>query len=108
MLEKHHIVFKRQGGLDFELNYKRLSPEKHRGDLGPHKNRKIDLQYKEELEQNLRATLTDTHYFEGELIQTLGLDRKQAHKAFRHIQVTEKGMDKEDIIFRLMGNRFYL
>lgn len=107
-LEKHHIVFKRQGGLDFELNYKRLTPEMHRGDLGPHKNRKVDLLYKRELELNLRTILTDTHYFEGELIQILGLDKKQAHKAFRHIRFTNKGMKREDVIFRLMGNRFYL
>ena len=108
MLEKHHIVKKSQLGLDFELNYKYLTSEEHRGDLGPHKNRDTDLHYKKELETSLRALLRDTHYFESELIQLLGLDSKQADKAFRHLQVTSKGMDKEEIIFRLMGNRYYL
>lgn len=31
MLEKHNIVFKSQGGIDFELNYKYLYSEDHRG-----------------------------------------------------------------------------
>lgn len=108
MLERHHIIFKSQGGLDFPLNYKYLSAEDYRGDLGPHMNRKTDLAYKEELERNLRAILTKLHYFEVELIQLLELDKKQADKAFRHIRVTSKGMNTEQVIFRLLGGRFYL
>lgn len=49
MLEKHHIVFKSQMGLDFELNYKYLTSEDHRGNEGPHKNREKNLEYKREL-----------------------------------------------------------
>lgn len=108
MLEKHHIVFKSAGGLDFPLNYRYLSAVDHRGNEGPHLNRKTDLQYKEELERNLRAILKDKHYFEVELIQLLELDKKQADKAFRHIRVTSKGMNTEEVIKRLLGGRFYL
>ena len=108
MLERHHIIFRSQMGLDFPLNYKYLSAEDHRGNLGPHLNRKTDLRYKEELERNLRAILTDLHYFEVELIHLLGLDSKQADKAFRHIRITSKGMNTEEVIKRLLGGRFYL
>lgn len=107
--EKHHIVFKSQGGLDFELNYKKLSMEDHRGNFGPHKNRKIDLQYKEKLEEDLRAKLECQSYSIKELIQLLGLKEKQAYRAFRQVQKMPNGkIGKEDILFRLLGGRFYL
>lgn len=108
MLEKHHIVFKSAGGIDFPLNYKYLSPVDHRGDNGPHMNRKTDLRYKEELEEELRVILTELYYFESEVIQLLELDKKQADKAFRHVMVNSQGMNTEQIIFRLLGGRYYL
>lgn len=108
MLERHHIIFKSAGGIDFPLNYKYLSPKDHRGDNSPHMNREVDLKYKKELESNLRAILTDKHYFEVEVIQLLGLDSKQADKAFRHVKITSKGMNTEEVIKRLLGGRFYL
>lgn len=102
------VIFKSQGGLDFELNYKRLTPEQHRGDLGPHKCRKTDLRFKRELQMKLENILTDEFYTVEELIKILGLKERQAYKAFRKVNQHEKGMKREDIIFRLMGNRFYL
>lgn len=108
MLEKHHIIFKSQGGLDFELNYKYLSSEDHRGNLGPHLNKKVDIIYKKELEQRLNEVLTKTHYTIEELISVLGLRDKQAYRAFRQVRKTHKGIKKEDVIKRLLGGRYYL
>lgn len=106
-MEKHHIIFKSQGGLDFELNYKYLSSEDHRGNDGPHLNRETDLRYKRELEATLRMKLFDDYYTVEELIEILGLNSKQAHKAFRQVQKCKRGMKREDIIRRLMGGRLY-
>lgn len=108
MLEKHHIVFKSQGGLDFELNYKYLTAEEHRGNLGPHLNKKIDLAYKIEMEAALERILTNEFYTIEELIDLLGLNKRQAYKAFKKVEQYSEGMKRIDIIFRLMGNRFYL
>lgn len=108
LIEKHHIIFKSQGGLDFELNYKHLSSEDHRGNFGPHLNRKVDLHYKRELEIELRKILTDEYYTIEELIDILGLKNKQAYKAFRIIKKTEFGIYKENVIFRLLGGSFYI
>ena len=108
MIEKHHIVFKSQLGLDFELNYKYLTSEDHRGTYGPHLNKRVDTAYKIEMEANLRKVLVDDFYTIKELIRILGLKERQAYRAFRKVKQHEKGMDKEDVIFRLMGNRFYL
>ncbi len=106
-LEKHHIVFKSQGGLDFELNYKHLSAEDHRGNYGPHLNKRVDMAYKIEMESKLRKLLHKDYYSIEELIKILGLKPKQAHRAFRK-KVKVKGIEIEDIIFRLMGGSFYL
>lgn len=108
MLERHHIIYKSQGGLDFELNYVYLTANEHRGENSPHKCKEIDLLYKQALEEELRELLVSESYFIDELIQLLGLDTKQAQKAFNKVEKTSEGVDKENIIFRLMGNRFYL
>ena len=106
-MEKHHIVFKSQGGLDFELNYKYLSSEDHRGNDGPHLNRETDLRYKRELESTLRMKLFDNYYTVEALIEILGLNSRQAHKAFNKVAKYRKGMKREDIIRRLMGGKLY-
>ena len=108
MLECHHKIFKSQGGLDFEINYKYLTSEDHRGNSGPHQNKKTDLIYKREVERDLRKVLIDKHYTKEELIEILGLNVKQAHKAFSKVRNTSQGMYREDIIKRLLGGRYYL
>ena len=107
MLEKHHIVFKSQGGLDFDLNYKYLNPEDHRGKYGPHLNKRVDLAYKIEMEAKLEKILDKDYYTIDELIKILGLKERQAYRAFRKLEKV-KGIKRIDIIFRLMGNSFYL
>lgn len=106
--EKHHVwvVFKSQGGLDFELNYKYLSSEAHRGNEGPHKCRETDLIYKIELQESLEALLEKDYYNIKELVDLLGLKPRQANKAFRKL-LKPNGIDRETIIRRLMGGRLY-
>lgn len=108
MLEKHHIVFKGRGGLDFELNYKRLSPEDHRGTYGPHLDRRIDLAYKIEMQVKLEKVLHKDYYQVEELIEALGLKEQQAYKAFRKLQIHKGGYETLDVIRRLMGGKLYL
>lgn len=105
-IEKHHIVFKSQGGLDFDLNYKYLDSNSHRGNLGPHKNKETDLKYKLELQEKLEQLLTKDYYNIKELIDLLGLKEVQANKAFRKL-LKVNGIEREDAIRRLLGGRFY-
>lgn len=100
------VIFKSQGGLDFELNYKYLESELHRGDLGPHKNRQVDLMYKIELQEKLEKLLDRDYYNIRELRVLLGLKEKQANQAFRKL-LKINGISREDAIFRLLGDRFY-
>lgn len=106
MLEKHHIVFRSQGGLDFELNYKRLNWEDHRGPNGPHMNRETDLKYKRELQRKLFEIFTDDYYTVNEIRKMLGLKKKQA-RVFRKLPYGPDGIKREDVIRRLMGGKLY-
>ena len=45
-MHKHHIIFRSQGGLDFDLNLAEMTLEEHAGDDGPHRNRETDLELK--------------------------------------------------------------
>lgn len=101
------VIFKSQGGLDFDLNYKHLTPEQHRGLKSPHRDREIDLKYKRELQRKLEDLLVNEFYTIDELVEILGLKRQQANKAFRKY-ITMDGIHRGDVIFRLMGERLYL
>jgi hypothetical protein len=105
--ERHHIVFKSQGGLDFELNFKDLCFEHHKGNKSPHCCRKIDLKYKVELERKLEKLLDKEFYTEDEIRQLLGLKKKQADKIFRRFRIYPEGYSRDEILRRLMGGRLY-
>ena len=106
-LEKHHIVFKSQGGLDFAWNYMFLTPEQHRGNEGPHRNRERDLELKRSMQKNLKGILREKDYTLEGIIKTLGLKRKQAEKAFKRVTCRGGKYKTEDIIRRLMGGKLY-
>lgn len=106
MLERHHVIYKSQGGLDFPLNYKRLTWEEHRGPNGPHLNRETDLKYKRELQEKLFGILPDEYYTTKEIRKILGI-RPGQMKVFRKLPQYPKGMKRQDIVRRLMGGRLY-
>lgn len=106
MVERHHIVFRSQGGLDFPLNYKYLTPEQHRGPNGPYINRDTDLRYKKELQEKLFELLPNEYYTFTEVRKILGLKKSQ-EKHFKAVPKRAGYMAKEDIIRRLMGGRLY-
>lgn len=103
----HHIVHKNEGGLDFPLNYKYLCPEHHRGKQGPHRNSKIDIEYKLEMQEKLRNILNKNFYTMEELIIILDLNKTRAKKFFKDLKLFKEGYKKEDIIYRLMGRKIY-
>ena len=106
--EKHHRVYRSQGGLDFKLNYKYLCCEHHKGSKGPHQNRATDLRYKLEMQDNLIKTLIQEHYTVEELAKALEMQKSEAKKAVKTLPLTDHGYKTVDIIKRLMGGRFYI
>lgn len=103
----HHIVHKHEGGLDFSLNYKCLCAEHHRGKNGPHRNKKVDIQYKLELQEKLEATLCNDFYTLEQLIELINLNRCKVKKILKDLKINKEGYKNEDIIFRLMGRKQY-
>jgi hypothetical protein len=103
----HHLVHKNEGGLDFSLNYKYLCPDHHRGKNGPHKNKRIDLEYKLELQYRLERILEKEFYGIEELNDILGLNKTKAKKFFKELKLYKEGYKKDDIIYRLMGKVHY-
>lgn len=105
--EKHHIIFKCEGGLDFPLNYVYLCSEHHRGKRSPHRNRKINISYKLKFQNELYTILVKRYYFMDEFERLLMLNPSQARTICKKFKLYKEGYKREDIIKRLMGGKLY-
>ena len=119
--DKHHIVYKSQGGIEFPLNFKYLCTLHHRGKTGPHKNRRLDLEYKIDMQRKLERILIKESYSIEELEVVLKLNKGIIKRLFKEYKLKVKGVrkadimvnqneiayKKDDIIFRLMGHKRY-
>ena len=119
--DKHHIVYKSQGGIEFPLNFRYLCTLHHRGKSGPHKNRRLDLEYKIDMQKKLEDILVKETYSIEELEDLLKINKgmikrlfkedKLKDKGFRKVDINfnqnDKAYSKVDIIFKLMGNKKY-
>lgn len=105
-MHRHHIVFRSQGGLDFDLNFKFLTLEEHEGKNGPHQNRETDLRYKRQLQSELDRLFPDNGYTKKEIAEKLGKSEKYFD---RHLKLDPPGgpYRGETIVRALMGGRRY-
>ena len=107
LADKHHIVYKSQGGIEFPLNFRYLCSEHHRGNSGPHKNRRLDLEYKLEMQKKLQNILINRYYTAEELEFLLGINKGMIKRLFKDYKQSDKEFKAVDIIFRLMGRKSY-
>jgi hypothetical protein len=105
--DKHHIVHRCEGGLDFPLNFKYLCKEHHRGRKGPHKNHNIDMQYKVELQNKLQSVLEKEYYLIDDLEFLLDIKGRILKRLLKDCRLYKEGYRASDIIFKLMGSRVY-
>ncbi|MCT8978110.1 HNH endonuclease [Clostridium sp. CX1] len=105
--DKHHIVYRSQGGVDFPLNFRYLCSEHHRGKEGPHKNRRLDLEYKLQMQKSLEQLLYKEYYSIDELVLLLQINKGMLKKLFKDYKLYKEGYKKSDIVFRLMGKKVY-
>lgn len=105
--QRHHIVFRSQGGLDIPMNFKYLCPEHHTGKESPHGSRVIDLQYKKEEQDKLFKLFTEETYTIKQIADLIGYDKKRLEKRFRKVPSRAGSYEREDIIRALMGGRLY-
>lgn len=106
--ERHHIVFRSQGGLDFELNFKDLCAVDHKGKKSPHMDRRIDLKYKRELQEKLFNIFVDVEYSIPEISEVIGCKQKDVERRFKEAMPNLRGCyDRETVVRVLMGGRLY-
>ena len=105
--DKHHIIHRCQGGLDYPLNIKHLCPEHHRGIKGPHRCSEVDLKYKLELQNNLEQLLSKEYYHLEKLSSILEIKPKTLKKLLKNYRLHKEGYKKDDIIYELMGRTLY-
>lgn len=105
--DKHHIVYKSNGGIEFPLNFRSLCSNHHRGKFGPHKNRRLDLEYKLNMQRKLGDILINEFYNIEELVPLLNINKGVIIRLFKQYKLGDKGFRKVDIIFRLMGSKKY-
>lgn len=105
--DKHHVVHRSEGGIDFPMNIKHLCHEHHRGKTGPHKNRSTDIQYKLQLQDSLKSILSKEYYKSEELAHILMINGGTARKLTKDLKTNKEGYRSKDIIYRLMGEQEY-
>ncbi|MCB2292972.1 HNH endonuclease [Clostridium algoriphilum] len=105
--DKHHIVYKSQGGIEFPLNFRYLCTHHHRGKTGPHKNRRLDLEYKLSMQRKLEDILIKEFYLVEELESLLKINKGMIKRLFKEYKQSDKGYKRSDIIFKLMGRKKY-
>lgn len=109
--EEHHIVFRLKASymVNVEINKKLLYAEHHKGNDGPHLNRKTDLKYKLELQKKLFELFKKEHYKAIEIKELLGLTELGMFNFIRRLDpVGDKGFSKIDIVMRCMGGQLYV
>ena len=105
--DKHHIIFRSEGGLNFPLNFKFLCDKHHRGKYGPHNDKLIDMKYKLELQDNLYSLLNKQYYTIVEISKLLDINCRLLKKSLAPYKKYKEGYKKEDIILTLMGGIIY-
>lgn len=104
LADKHHIVHRSDGGVDFPLNIIYLCSEHHRGKDGPHKNKSIDLQYKLQLKQKIELILAKDFYKTEKLVELLQINKGMMKRILKELRLYKEGYKTKDVIYRLMGN----
>lgn len=103
----HHIVHRSEGGFDIELNYKYLCPSHHRGKYGPHHSKEVDLRYKLDLQNKLFCLLKKDYYSFKELAAHLNIPQNTLKRITKNCKLYKEGFKKSEIIFKIMGEKFY-
>jgi hypothetical protein len=107
--ELHHIVYRSQSRImeKMPINFIYLCYECHRGKDGPHHNRKRDLELKAQVQSKLEKTLCKPYYTPEGLKKALKISDNQLRQITKVCKPSNEGYDKKEIIFYLMGQKFY-
>jgi len=108
--EKHHIIFKSQAKYleNVPLNFKYLCPEHHRGKYSPHMDKRTDIKYKQEYQENITNIININKYYnEEEIKDKLSISNNDLKRILKKLNRHKEGYWGNDLIVRLLGNRTY-
>lgn len=107
--EMHHVIFRSQARymVNVPINLIPLCIEHHKGNNGPHKLKKVDLQYKKELQATLEKIFIQNYYTTKEIKNILQISESEAGKIVKLLPLGKEGYKRTDIIRRCMGGRLY-
>lgn len=89
------------------LNHVYLCSDCHRGDKGPHNNRKRDLELKRNLQDKLELLFDKESFTMEEIKEVLKISDNAVIRLCKPLKRTVDKYDREDIIRSCMGGRIY-
>lgn len=106
--QKHHIVFRSQGGMNIQLNFAYLCPEHHtEGRNAAHNDRAFDLLLKIRMQRRLEEMFRDPEYGVCKIAKLIGYDRRRLGCRMKAVPKKAGKYRREDIIRFFMGGRLY-
>ena len=111
-IEKHHIVYRSHGGVDHFYSKIALPAGFHKGNRGPHLNKKTDKALKEAMQKELFAAFSEFATYDIDAILTiLQPENKRSREKIRRQMEKTKNIageyKPEDIVRTLMGGRLH-
>lgn len=111
-IEMHHIVYRSHGGADYFYSKIALPAGFHKGNRGPHLNKKTDKALKEAMQKELFAAFQEFDTYDIDAILTiLQPENKRSREKIRRQMEKTKNIageyKPEDIIRTLMGGRLF-
>ena len=111
IMEKHHIIFRSQGGCDFYYNIIELPTGLHKGRRGPHMCRETDLFLKKSVQDALFAELGTERKTADEIVHLCcPMNRRSEKKLHTRLQSVQNYGGKyeiEDAVRAIMGGKLY-
>jgi len=107
--ERHHIIYKSSAKyMEFiPINIIYLCREHHRGNHSPHKNDKINKQYKLDFQRKLESLFIKSNYNELEISEILEVNIKEVMRIVKTLKYYEEGYRTRELIKRCLGGMFY-
>ena len=107
--ENHHIIFRSQAKYmkNIGINQAFLCLEHHRGTLGVHHNKKLDLKLKQQLQTRLQTIFSNEFYSREEIQTSLECGDKDMDLILKKLSNYVLGYSSEQLLIRLMGGRLY-
>ena len=111
-IEMHHIVYRSHGGVDHFYSKIALPAGFHKGNRGPHLNKKTDKALKEAMQKELFAAFSEFATYDiDDILTILQPENKRSREKIRRQMEKTKNIageyKPEDIVRTLMGGRLH-